>query len=144
MEKSSPGPRFFLKVGSWITGEPCGNSGTFQCSIYLPLLPSPASQTAQPCPTLPGLATFKDCDPSSPSLPALHWATHHCVPCRRNVAGMLQACSGMFQHGHFHLAACATQVRWQVARATPALCLAVELRGGGAWFPSHSLSLERN
>lgn len=65
-----------------------------------------------------------------------------------HVTGMLRACCkhvrACFRHGHFHLAACATQVRWRVAWASPTLCLAVELSGRGAWLPSHSLSLERN
>lgn len=61
--------------------------------------------------------------------------------CGRHVTGMLQACS---KHGHFHLAAYATQVRWLVAWAAPTPCLAGELSGGGAWFPGYSLSLERN
>jgi hypothetical protein len=86
-----------------------------------------------PCPcALPGLAIPNDVDPF-PSF----WPPSMLQAC----ASMLQACC---RRGHFHLAAYATQVRWRVAQAAPTPCLAVKLSGGGAWFPSHSLSLERN
>ena len=80
--------------------------------IYLPLLPFPASQAPQPCPMSPGLATFKDWDPSSP----LYRLSTELPTMVSPVTGMWQACCKhvrvCFRHGHFHLAACAAQVRW--------------------------------
>lgn len=141
-EKQSLDHGAFLKAGSGIKLENCGNGRTFQrkCLLAPLILPSsPDCSAPVPC-MLPGLATSKDCELSSPTTgPPLGYPSLH--PMSQACCKHVQACLG---HGHFHLAACATQVRWRVARAAPTPCLAVELSGGSAWFPSHSLSLERN
>lgn len=119
-------------------GNPVAIGGPFWASLTSPFLLIISCSAPAPAPRyFPGLAISRDVLVPFP----LFWLLLLLQACGRHVTGMSQACS---RHGHFHLAACATQVRWRVAQAAPTPCLAGELSGGGAWFPSHSLSLERN
>lgn len=98
MEKSSPGPRCLPQSGVRDNWRTLWQWQHFSMAVSTCLSPSPLHpRLFSSFPMLPGLATSKDqSDPSSASLLALHWATPHCVPCSRHVAGMLQECRGMF------------------------------------------------